>query len=102
LQRNDTKRGIQKFEIDTIINLIKPGGIVMFQWIKQKYKEHNEKKAIKRLPWYAKRVYSFDRKRKIGKRSLLSYDYSNRRMNYPVRSKNSVGVIHFLSTKFAN
>ena len=54
----------------------------MFRSIKQKYKAYKEKQAIKRLPWYAKKVYSWDRKRKIGEHSLLSYDYGNRRIDY--------------------
>ena len=49
----------------------------MFLWIRQKYKEHKERKMIERLPWFAKKKYSMDRKRKIGERSLLSYDYGN-------------------------
>ena len=49
----------------------------MFLKIKQKYKE---KKQIKQLPWFAKKRYSLDSKRKIGKRSLLSYDYGDRRI----------------------
>ncbi len=53
----------------------------MFQWIKKKYKERKERKQIERLPWFAKQRYSLDRKRKIGERSLLSYDYGNRRID---------------------
>ena len=47
----------------------------MFRRLKQKHKEHKERKQIERLPWFAKKRYSLDRQRKIGKRSLLSYDY---------------------------
>ena len=53
----------------------------MFLRIKQKYKERKERKMIERLPWFAKKRYSLDRKRKIGKRSLLSYDYGKRRID---------------------
>ena len=53
----------------------------MFQWIKQKHKERKERKQIERLPWFAKKRYSMERKRKIGERSLLSYDYGNRRID---------------------
>ena len=53
----------------------------MFRWIKQKRKEYKEKKQIKQLPWFAKKRYSLDRKRKIGERSLLSYDYGDRRID---------------------
>ena len=52
----------------------------MFKKIRQKYKENKEKKMIERLPWFAKKRYSLDRKRKIGERSLLSYDYGDRRI----------------------
>lgn len=63
------------------IKLINLGKIIMLQWIKQKYKAYKEKQAIKSLPWYEKKVYSLDRRRKIGEHSLLSYDYGNRRIN---------------------
>lgn len=53
----------------------------MFRWIRQKYKERKERKMIERLPWFAKKRYTMDRKRKIGERSLLSYDYGNRRID---------------------
>lgn len=52
----------------------------MFQWLKRKYKERKERKQIERLPWFAKKRYSLNRKRKIGERSFLSYDYGNRRI----------------------
>lgn len=52
----------------------------MFRWIRQKYKERKERKQIEQLPWFAKKRYSLDRKRKIGERSLLSYDYGNRKI----------------------
>ena len=52
----------------------------MFRWISQKHKERKERKQIERLPWFAKKRYSMERKRKIGKRSLLSYDYGNRKI----------------------
>ena len=50
----------------------------MFLKIKQKYQKYKEKKQIKQLPWFAKKRYSLDRKRKIGERSLLSYDYGRK------------------------
>ena len=53
----------------------------MFLKIKQKYQKYKEKKQIKQLPWFAKKRYSLDRKRKIGERSLLSYDYGDRRID---------------------
>ena len=53
----------------------------MFGWIRQKYKERKERKQIERLPWFAKKKYTMDRKRKIGERSLLSYDYGDRRID---------------------
>lgn len=53
----------------------------MFRWFKQKYKKRKERKMIERLPWFAKKRYSLNRKRKIGERSLLSYDYGNRRID---------------------
>ena len=53
----------------------------MLQWIKQKYKAYKQKQVIKSLPWYAKKRYSLDRKRKIGERSLLSYNYGDRRID---------------------
>ena len=53
----------------------------MFRWLRQKHKERKERKQIERLPWFAKKRYSMDRKRKIGERSLLSYDYGNRRID---------------------
>ena len=53
----------------------------MFRWIRQKYKEKKERKKIERLPWFAKKRYTMDHKRKIGERSLLSYDYGNRRID---------------------
>ena len=53
----------------------------MFSTIKQKYQKYKEKKQMKQLPWFAKKRYSMDRKRKIGERSLLSYDYGNRRID---------------------
>ncbi len=52
----------------------------MFKKIRQKYKAYKERKRIERLPWFAKKRYSLDRKRKIGERSLLSYDYGDRRI----------------------
>jgi hypothetical protein len=52
----------------------------MFRLIKQKHKERKERKMIERLPWFAKKRYSLDLKRKIGERSLLSYDYGNRKI----------------------
>lgn len=52
----------------------------MFKKIRQKYKSYRERKMIERLPWFAKKRYSLDRKRKIGERSLLSYDYGNRKI----------------------
>ena len=63
------------------MTLVKPNGVVMFQLIKQKYQKYKDKKAIQRLPLLAKKAYSLDRKRKIGERSLLSYDYGNRRID---------------------
>jgi hypothetical protein len=63
------------------MTLVKPRGVVMFQLIKQKYQKYKDKKAIQRLPWFAKKAYSLDRKRKIGERLLLSYDYGNRRID---------------------
>jgi hypothetical protein len=53
----------------------------MFKKIKQKYQKYKERKQIERLPWFAKKKYTMDRKRKIGERSLLSYDYGNRRID---------------------
>lgn len=53
----------------------------MFRWLRQKHKERKERKQIERLPWFAKKRYSMDRKRKIGERSLLSYDYGDRRID---------------------
>lgn len=53
----------------------------MFQWLKRKYKERKERKMIERLSWFAKKRYSLNRKRKMGERSLLSYDYGNRRID---------------------
>lgn len=53
----------------------------MFRWLKQKHKERKERKQIERLPWFAKKIYSMKRKRKIGERSLLSYDYGDRRID---------------------
>ena len=52
----------------------------MLRLIKQKHKDRKERKQIERLPWCAKKRYSLDRKRKIGERSLLSYNYGNRRI----------------------
>lgn len=53
----------------------------MLRLIKQKHKDRKERKQIERLPWFAKKRYSLDRKRKIGERSLLSYDYGDRRID---------------------
>lgn len=52
----------------------------MFKKIRQKYKTYKKRKMIERLPWFAKKRYYLDRKRKIGERSLLSYDYGDRRI----------------------
>jgi hypothetical protein len=52
----------------------------MLKKMRQKYKAYKERKMIERLPWFAKKRYSLDRKRKIGERSLLSYDYGDRRI----------------------
>ena len=51
----------------------------MFKWLKNKVKDYQNKRKIKKLPiWFRERL-TLDRKIKLGERCILSYDFSEQK-----------------------